>query len=50
MTHEGLKYDKINIELRRSKVLELLAKGQQQQEIAKSSDGRVHDIAALSRY
>ena len=35
MTHEGLKYDRVNIELRRSKVLSLLAKGLQQQDIAK---------------
>jgi orotate phosphoribosyltransferase-like protein len=31
----GLKYDRVNIELRRSKVLSLLAKGLQYQEIAK---------------
>jgi predicted transcriptional regulator len=32
----GLKYDRVNIELRRSKVLSLLAKGHQQQDIAKT--------------
>jgi hypothetical protein len=35
MTHEGLKYDRVNIELRRSKVLSLLSKGLQHQDIAK---------------
>src|ERR671937_2679348 len=35
MTHEGLKYDRVNIELRRSKVLSLLAKGIQKTDIAK---------------
>jgi DNA-binding NarL/FixJ family response regulator len=34
MAHEGLKYDKVNIELRRAKMLSLLAKGMQKQEIA----------------
>src|SRR5215207_5662439 len=35
MTHEGLKYDRVNIQLRRDRVLSLLAKGYQQQEIAR---------------
>ena|ERR687895_2938251 len=34
--NSDLKYDKINIELRRGKVLELLAKGNSQTEIAKA--------------
>jgi Bacterial regulatory proteins, luxR family len=35
MTHEGLKYDRVNIEMRRSKVLSLLAKGLPKQDIAR---------------
>src|SRR5918992_6055933 len=36
LPNSDLKYDKINIELRRGKVLELLAKGNSQTEIAKA--------------